>query len=202
MALTEDSYSRLIVWLKIGLPLIALGILSTLFFLARAPNIERAIPYAEVDLEALAREPRITEPDFSGVTPDGVAISLKARSAQPDPDDPSRFLANGMEGEVEATDGSRLRMSSVGGVVDTGAGTALLSGDVLVETSTGYAVRTEELVARLNSTRTESTGPVDVMAPFGHMTAGRLIVTRDAENSETHLLVFTDGVDLIYDPEN
>ncbi len=200
MAMSEDSYSRLVVWMKIALPLTALGILSTLFFLARTPNIERAIPYADVDVEALAREPRITEPDFSGVTPEGVAISMTARTAQPDPENSARFLASGMQGEIETVDGSRLRMSSIAGVVDTGQGTATLTGDVLVETSTGFAVRTDELIARLDSTRTESVGPVDVMAPFGHMTAGRFVVTRSSDSGDDHVVVFTDGVDLIYEP--
>ena len=200
MALSENAYSRLVVWLKVLLPLVALGILSTLFFLARVPNIENAIPYADVDIEGLARQPRLSEPDFSGVTPNGTAVSMTARTARPDPEDASRFLADGMQGEIETPDGARLRMSSISGIVDTGGGIATLSGDVLVETSTGYAMRTEEVRARLDSTLTESLGPVDVMAPFGHLTAGRFTVTRKADDTESHLLVFTDGVDLIYDP--
>jgi len=202
MALSDTAYTRLVTALKIGLPLVALAILSTVFFLARSPDLERAIPFADVDVDALAREPRITEPNFSAVTPDGVAVSLRALTARPDPQDASRFLANGMRGAFETEDGTRIRMSSIGGVVDTGTGIATLSGDVLVESSLGYAIRTEELITHLDSTRSESTGAVDIMAPFGHMTAGGMMVTRETDDSTNYNLVFNGGVDLIYEPRD
>lgn len=201
MALSDTGYSRLVTGLKIGLPLIALAILSTLFLLARTPTIERAIPYADVDVEGLAREPRITAPDFSGVTPDGVAVSMTARSAQPDPQDPARFLAEGMVGEIRSAEGTRLRLTAIKGVVDTGTGLATLAGDVLIETSTGYAMRAEALQARLDSAYTESDGPVDVTAPFGHLTAGGVRFEPGAEGAPEQL-VFTGGVNLIYEPLN
>ncbi len=200
MALTDAAYSRLVTWLKIGLPLTALIILSTLFFLARTPDIERAIPFSNVDVEDLAREPRITEPDFSGVTPDGVAVSMTARTAKPDPNDANRFSAEGMRGLVTTPDGSWVRLSAVAGKVDIGLGVAILLGDVIVESSTGYAIRTEELTARLDASRSESKGPVDVMAPFGHLTAGQFVFTRVSGDSGSQLLVFKSGVDLIYEP--
>lgn len=200
MALSDTGYSRLVTTLKIALPLIALTILSTLFYLARPPDLERTIPFADIDLETLAREPRISEPDFSGVTPNGIAVTLRARSARPDPDDPGRFLADGMMGEFRTDTGERISITSEGGVVDTGTGLATLAGDVLLQTSLGYAIRTDELSTRLDSTRTESTGPVDIAAPFGHLTAGRLVVTQVTDQGSSYQLVFTDGVDLIYQP--
>jgi len=200
MALTDTGYTRLVTTLKIVLPLMALAILSTLFYLAQPPDIEGALPFAEVDVELLAREPRISEPSFSGVTPEGISVMLNARSARPDPEDPARFLAEVMTGEFRSSDGQRLRMSSIAGVVDTGTGTARLEGDVLLESSLGYAIRTEELTTDLDTTRSESGGPVDILAPFGHMTAGRLTVTRDPDHEESYLLVFSDGVELIYQP--
>jgi len=202
MSLSDTAYSRLVAWLKILLPLTALAILSTLFLLARTPDIDQAIPYADVDVDALAREPRITRPDFSGVAPDGTAIQFTAETARPDLDDPTRFHADLLEGQIDTPEGTRIRMRAISGVVDTGDGTATLQGDVLLETSTGYAVRTEAFTAHLDSTRSESAGPVDVMTPFGHLTAGRFMLTRDAAVSESHVLVFSQGVDLLYDPRD
>lgn len=202
MSFSDTAYSQLVTWLKIVLPLTALAILSTLFLLARSPNVEQAIPYADVDVDALAREPRITRPDFSGVAPDGTAIQMTAASARPDLDDPARFYADLLEGLIDTPEGTRIRMRAISGVVDTGEGTATLNGDVLLETSTGYAVRTETFTAHLDSTRSESGGPVDVMTPFGHLTAGRFTLTRDEGDSESHVLVFSQGVDLLYDPRD
>ena len=41
-----DRYSRLVFRLKVALPLVALAILSTLFFVAESLDPDAAIPYA------------------------------------------------------------------------------------------------------------------------------------------------------------
>ena len=73
-----DAHTRVVTWLKIALPLAALAILSTLFLLADKIDPEDALPYAEVDVEDLAREPRMTLPSYAGTTSDGAALSLTA----------------------------------------------------------------------------------------------------------------------------
>ena len=57
-----DGWSRLVAALKVLLPLAALAILSTLFLVSNRINPEDALPYADVDVEARLREPRITAP--------------------------------------------------------------------------------------------------------------------------------------------
>ena len=69
-----DAHTRVVTWLKIALPLAALAILSTLFLLADKIDPEDALPYAEVDVEDLAREPRMTLPSNAGTTSDGAAL--------------------------------------------------------------------------------------------------------------------------------
>ncbi|MGB3251218.1 MAG: hypothetical protein WBB13_18855, partial [Tabrizicola sp.] len=70
-----DRHTRLVGWLKVALPLTALAILSTLFLVARRIDPEAALPYAEVDVEDLAREPRMTAPTYAGTTEDGAALT-------------------------------------------------------------------------------------------------------------------------------
>jgi lipopolysaccharide export system protein LptC len=202
MALSHTAYSRLVGWLKIVLPLTALAILSTLFLLARTPDIERTIPYAEVDVDALAREPRISAPDYSGVATDGTALQVSATTALPDPTNPARFTADELAARIDTTDGGSIRLRSLTGEVDTEAGTASLSGDVVIETPTGYAIRTDGFTVRLDATQSESLGPVDVTTPFGHLSAGRFALVRTAEDGQSHVLVFSGGVNLIYDPRD
>src|SRR5687768_1056659 len=66
--------SRVVAWAKVLLPLGALGLLSTVFLLAREPLGVIDIPYAE--LEEIAREPRIDRPRLAGVAPDGTTVTL------------------------------------------------------------------------------------------------------------------------------
>jgi lipopolysaccharide export system protein LptC len=62
MAAAIDGYSRLVAWLKIILPLIALGILATLFLVSRTIDPSQTIPYADVDVQDLARNQRVGAP--------------------------------------------------------------------------------------------------------------------------------------------
>ena len=59
MTMYDNSYSRFVALTKVILPIIALGILSTLFLFSRNIDPTQSIPYADVDVEGLAREQQI-----------------------------------------------------------------------------------------------------------------------------------------------
>ena len=83
MATFDNIHSRLVYWLKILLPLAALAILSTLFLVSRRIDTDGALPYAKVDVKELASDQRLTQPQYTGVTSDGAAFSLRAGIARP-----------------------------------------------------------------------------------------------------------------------
>ena len=97
--------SVVVAWLRVLLPLAALAILSTLFLLSRRPDPDAAIPYARIDAEARARDPRITAPSFAGVTSDGATIALTADRATP-----------GRDGGVAGADAPRLDWTAPDGL--------------------------------------------------------------------------------------
>ena len=66
MARADNAWSRWVALLKIVLPLIALALLSSIFLLSRTIDPTATIPFTEVDVEDRVREPRLTEPKFSG----------------------------------------------------------------------------------------------------------------------------------------
>jgi len=67
MAACDNTYSRVVAWLRIALPLLALAILSTLFLLARTIDPAQNLPYADIDIDELTREQRIGNPQFAAV---------------------------------------------------------------------------------------------------------------------------------------
>ena len=75
--------TRTVRWLRVLLPLLALAMLSTLFLFSRGSDGESQIPYADVDAEAMARDPRLVAPEYAGVTPDGAQLTLRATEAAP-----------------------------------------------------------------------------------------------------------------------
>lgn len=194
---SDNLYSRLVTGFKILLPLGAIMLLSTMFLFARKPAEDPAIPYAEI--EDIAREPRITEPNYAGIAEDGSLISIAADEVRPDPDQPDAFTVTRLRAEVDATDGSRVEVSSGNGRIDPRAQTAVMGGLVRLITSSGYAMETSGLTADLSTGRIQSTGPLEVQAPFGALSAGGLVIQL-AKDGRGQQMVFNDGVTLLYQP--
>jgi lipopolysaccharide export system protein LptC len=186
-----DLHSRVVGMAKIVLPLLALAALSSLFMFARVIDPDAAIPYADVDVDAYARDPRLTAPTYAGTTRDGAMLTLSADEARP------------AAGGATAT-GVRLSLVPEGGPETqvTAAAAALsathldLTGGVVVATPNGLSVNADALRAALD--RTEMTaGPVTATGPLGALTAaGMRLDQRDG----AEVLDFTGGVTVIYRP--
>ena len=100
-----DGWSRLVSWLKILLPLVALALLSTLFLVSNRINPEDAIPYAEVDVAERLREPRMTAPTYAGTTTDGSSLVVSAAEARPESEGVSGARAQDVVGKLTTPDG-------------------------------------------------------------------------------------------------
>lgn len=194
-----DTHTRVVVWLKIALPLMALAVLSTLFLVADRIDPEEALPYAEVDVEDLAREPRMTMPSYAGITSDGAAISLTAEEARPAVDG-TPAGARGLRLELLTPDGGRTELLAASAAMDETARELVLSGGVTVKTSTGYQLETAEIAAKLDRSGLESRTPVTAIGPAGRISADGMTFHQDIQTPEAYLLVFNGTVRLVYVP--
>jgi lipopolysaccharide export system protein LptC len=200
MAAAPNPYSRFVAVAKVVLPLAALGLFATLFLLARQIDPSAALPYAEVDVEELAREARIGAPRFAGVTEDGTAVTLSAAAARPDPDTPGRMTAEKLSALLESPGGSTLAARARTGAVDDPANRAELTGGVEIATSSGWRLNSEALDIRLDVTEAVSPGPVRASGPAGTLDAGAMEYRRDPEDPARYVVVFSGGVKLVYRP--
>jgi lipopolysaccharide export system protein LptC len=66
----DNTHSRMVAWAKIVLPLFALVLLSVLFLFSGKADLTDALPYAQADIDELAREQRLGAPEFAGLTRD------------------------------------------------------------------------------------------------------------------------------------
>lgn len=195
----RDRYSRFVAWVKVLLPLAALGLLSTIFMFAGQVDPTQSIPYAELNVEEIAREQRLSAPYFSGVTNDGAAVAISASVARQ-----AKGVENGIEvEEIEARfdmqTGVDVRVHAPIGLIDNGTQIARLDGGARLTTSDGYDLATAGLTARLDNTRITS-GALIGSGPIGRVSAGAMELTRDLATGH-QLLVFKDGVKLIYQVE-
>ena len=195
----ESRHTALVHWAKIALPLSALVLLSTLFLFSGKVDPTTAAIYSKVDVTTLAREQRLTAPEFSGMTEDGAALTVRAATAAPDAAghgaSASQIIARLEEGPGVVTD---LRAKS--GRIDPAAGQIRLRDGVAVQTTSGYRIATEQLDMATDRTAITAPGAVTAEAPFGMLQAGRMQIDRkDAQTGSD--LVFQGGVKLIYHPQ-
>ncbi|MDF0601190.1 hypothetical protein P1J78_10660 [Psychromarinibacter sp. C21-152] len=201
MATYDNTYSRVVSWLKVILPLAALAGLSTLFMVARTIDPAQDIPFADVDIEELTREERIGRPTFSGMTPGGAAFSLSAERARPDPEDPGKIIGEEIRAGIDMPDGTGIEVTAGGGLVDNASRTAGLRGGVMAQTSDGYLMQAQDVTIDFDARRMWSGNEVSVTSPELKLRAGAFEVQGDGTEDRPYVLVFKDKVNLLYEPE-
>ncbi|NBD30799.1 MAG: hypothetical protein GVY31_12265 [Alphaproteobacteria bacterium] len=195
MARADTRRSRYVAILKVVLPLVALALMSTVFLLARAPLPSGDIPYAEI--EEIARESRVSGAQVSGVATDGSIIEVIAGQARPngpviDIDD--------LRANILSADGVEISIRAGDGEVDSSTQIARLFGLTRLTTSNGYEMETTGLSASIESGRIESEGALEVRAPYGELTAGKLVI-ETPEGASGQRMLFQEGVRLVYHPK-
>jgi len=196
----DNFHSHMVAWMKIILPLLALGLLSTLFLISRNVDPTKNIPITDIDLEQRADYLGATNPSFAGMTNRGDRVSVRAEQAKPGARDPEHLLAEGVVAKLNLISGTVIDITSDHAEMNQSKFTANLQGDVNVVTTNGYDLKTERLNARLDTLYAETPGPVEGSAPVGTLSAGRMVLDTDQETGAAHLL-FTDGVKLLYTPQ-
>lgn len=195
--------TRIVRWLRVLLPLIALAMLSTMFLFSRQPGSESQIPYTEVDAAQMAREPRVVAPNFAGVTGDGAELSLQARQAVPaSTDDPGS--ADDLRLDWRRPDGLSADLTAPdAGISD---GVIALSGGVRMSTSSGWTLEAPQIDAATDRSRLAAEGGVTATAPFGRITAQQMELAPQAggagegQEGGSAVLNFSGDVRLIYQP--
>jgi lipopolysaccharide export system protein LptC len=196
----DNLHSTLVAWLKVILPLAALAILSTLFLVSRTIDPSDAIPFAEVDVQEYAREPRLTAPTWAGMTDDGASLTVSAAEARPGLAEARAPTATALRAVLDTPDGGKTELVADSGLLDQAAGALTVTGSVVVTTSTGWRVESEAMTARLDRTGVISPGPVTAKGPAGDLQAARMEITSDPERPGGYLMVFNGGVRLLYQP--
>ncbi|MBW7055110.1 hypothetical protein KY389_00195 [Paracoccus bogoriensis] len=188
--------TRVVRSLRVILPLAALAMLSTLFLFSRGSETESRIPYAQVDAEAMARDPRLVAPEYAAVTEDGTRISLMASTARPDGE---RAEAEALRLDWQRPDGlGAMLVAPNGGLAD---GRIRLDGGVRMTTSTGWQMDAPRIDAATDRSEIIADDGIEAKAPFGRISAGRMrLEPGDDGETGAAVLNFSGGVRLIYQP--
>lgn len=208
MASRGASYSRVVRWLKVGLPLLALALLSSIFLIPRQHEFDGGIVYSSADLLRLGEGMSVARPRIEGSTVEGEPFVVEAESATPDGPDPERVDLREVRAEFTQAEGREIRVSAAAGALQPKAQLLSLSGDVRLETSDGYVVETARVETNLGEGEAQAPGPVVVRGPQGEIEAGSFRAQRvEAEDGAPlgglepgEYLWFEDGVRVRWTP--
>jgi lipopolysaccharide export system protein LptC len=195
-----DGWSRLVALLKVLLPLTALAILSMLFLISNRINPDDALPYAEVDVEARLKEPRMTAPTYAGTTSDGAALEVTAAEARPAAEGTTGAKATGVQARLTTPDGKKTGLQAETAQMTLNGSEITFSGDVRLTHSSGYRVTSDEMTASLGETDVQARSAVTAEGPGGRITAQSMRLMPAGGGSEGYLLVFNGAVKLVYQP--
>ncbi|GAB5447182.1 hypothetical protein [Gymnodinialimonas sp.] len=195
----DNLYSKAVVWVKITLPVVGIGLLSSLFLLSGAPDPDAALPYAEVDIDQVTREQRVTEPRFAGVIGEGQEIVLTADAVAADAAQTERIQAQSIDGRIDLNPTEFLTLQAENGDFDMAAQMATFTEDVVVHSSMGYRFESQVLVMALDVINMRSPTRVHVTGPGLDVTADTMEMA--GPDGET-ILRFNGSVRVLYEPQS
>lgn len=164
-------YSKLVRWLKIGLPLLALGLLSAVFLLPRENGFDGGLIYSTADLLALGEGLTVSNPRFTGSTEQGEPFVVSARTATPDGPDPKEVVLDAPDAEIDQAERT-ITLTAATGTLLPKESRLSLSGGVTLVTSDGYEVTTDAVDANIKTGTLDAPGPVRAVGPQGSIEAG------------------------------
>lgn len=195
-----DRYSRTVAWLKVALPLAALGLLSTLFLLSRVIDPTEAIPFADTEVQDRLLNQQVTGPYYSGATANGDQIAFVADKVTSPNGLGGASRAEDVFVKIQMANGTLVNVTSNSAAVNVAEDIANLDGNVVITTSQGYVMTSQALSARVTQLDVRSPDTVLATTPGGDLVAGSMHLTVPEPGAPAQL-VFTNGVKLVYQPK-
>jgi lipopolysaccharide export system protein LptC len=193
-------YSRLVTVLKVGLPLLALCLLSALFFFTLRDDRESELVFSSSDLEVSSEGLQVTRPTLSGRTRDGDAFRFVAESAVPDGAPPTRVAIRGLDGDLSFKGGQRVEVSAGSADLDLESDAMELRQEVTVASSDGYRISAERMRLELRPGTIDAEGTVHAVGPMGEIWSETLQIVPSQSDPDRRVISFGSGVRLLYLP--
>ncbi len=196
-----SRYTRWVRVLRIGLPLLALVLMSTVFLVQR-DDFAGGFRFSAADYAALQGGLRLVNPTVSGATDAGEPFVATAEWALPDGPNPTEIALHGLTATLTQGDGRRVDLTAAEGTLRPRDQRVRLTGAVRVTTSDGYVAETEAADADLKARTLSTDGPVVASGPMGRIEAGRMrILPPDAgADGMPETVWFENRVRVVYLP--
>jgi lipopolysaccharide export system protein LptC len=193
-------YSRIVAILKVGLPLVALGLLAGLFLISTEDEIDGNLVFSEADLEALDSGMQVTRPTFTGSSRDNDRFRFTADRVVPDAAPPTRAHIVDLAGRIDFAGGPTVDVAAPEAALDLDTNVLELAGRVTLDSSDGYHVVSDRMTVDLRAGSLAAKGDVVGEGPMGRIDSETMRVDPAEGEDADRRFSFGDGVRLVYDP--
>lgn len=181
--------------LRVVMPVLAVFLLTGMFYMSRGVPELSEIPFASSELAARTQDEQISQPNFLGVSTQGDAISMAATTLVPIANQASSAEMSYPISEIETPEGRLIKVTSKTGIFMKDIETISMEEDVTIKTSDGYNLSANSATSLLNQTWTYLDGPLEGDWPRGTLEAGSLEISRSGPD-EPLIYHFKGGVRL------
>ncbi len=199
MAGRRNPYSRMVAWLKILLPLIALGVLGTVFLFNGKDRSSVGLTFSRADIDSLEKGSFIKNPQVNGVTRKGEPFRLLADEIRPMDDGTNLVLITNMRTEFRFNSGAWAKVTSPSALMDVAAQTVWFEHGGRMETSDGNVATVDTLHLLMASGELQGTGIV-ADGPLGRVSAENFRI--ESNGDEKRVLWFQNNVMMRYNLQN
>ncbi|WP_425093817.1 hypothetical protein [Tropicimonas sp. S265A] len=200
MPRADNLYSQFVTLAKITLPVLGLGLLSSLFLLSNEGREVGELPYSEVELEDIVENQRVGGPRYQTILENGSSVDLRARTARPLLTSPGEFLAEEVFGILKTSGGTEITLDGGQARIDQNAKIAVIDDGLRIVHGAGYIMTARGGTTTFDGTEAVSEGDVVVVGEQITLNAARAELKPDpATNSQ--VIVFSGGVRVLYKPQ-
>jgi len=196
MARGVDTYSRMVAWLKILLPLLALAVLGTVFLVNSDNSFDSGFTFSKADLDTLEAGSFLAQPQIDGVTAKGEPFHLTAELITPKADDQNLVTITALSGNFAFVSGGWITLEADTALMDIGAQTLVFENGGRMESSDGSVAQVDTLLVFLTSGEINGSG-IEANGPLGTISADSYRI--DATEGENRVLWFENNVRMRYD---
>ena len=200
MAISHNMHFQLMTGLKYLLPMIALGLLSVMFYMSQSAPEESTIPYSERRLYDRVKGPQVNAPYFTGVTGAGDRLSMSAISVKSDQPGDEELAIDQVVLRIKTGPNQDILASSDSGLIRNEKGLLVMEGNVQIVTNDGYQLSASRITSKIDALWLSAEGPVKGTSAAGVLEAGSMEILRNPDTGDLQF-IFKDGIKLIYDPK-
>jgi lipopolysaccharide export system protein LptC len=187
--------TRLVGWLKIVLPALAVLVIIGYFAAIKVINGLGGIAVSMSGLNLDAKSLTIDKPRVSGFKGTAQSYDLSAERAVQDLTNPKRVTLEAISGSFGVQSDGSATMAAKSGIYDTDAETLILKDGVSVQTTTGYEVKLTEAAVDFKQRTLTSGNAVFIKTGEGTLRANSVHVSDGGKK-----ITFGDGVSVTYLP--